>query len=147
METAFDQQSITTLLVGASAKLDTLWQIFIALHFGVFTLLLLHRSKAGLRGAGKVVALVGYIVMLGINFGALSGTYQNLDGLQQQFRKDFATPSTKFVPALRRSFIEADFSNRQSLLYGTHGGALIIVMLVIFGARFLVSEETSRSDD
>ncbi|MGD9784667.1 MAG: hypothetical protein AB7E80_01625 [Hyphomicrobiaceae bacterium] len=145
METAFDQQSLTALMVGASAKLDALWELFTLLHFGVFTLLLLHRNKAGLTGSGKAIALAGYLVMLGINFGALSGTYRNLDGLQQQFRKDFGNAPTKFVPTLRQSFVEADFSNRQMWLYGTHGGALLIVIIVIFGARFLVNEDDEEA--
>ena len=137
METAFDQQSLTMLIVGASAKIDTLWQIFIALHFGVFTLLLFNKSY--LRFPGKVIAIAGYAAMLTINYGALNSTYNNLNGLQQQFRKDFGTPSKKFVPILRKNFLEVNLSNRTQLLYATHGAALALVSIIIFFGNFLVN--------
>jgi hypothetical protein len=138
MVVAFDQQSLATLLVGASAKLDVLWQIFIALHFGIFTLFMINRVR--MKPLGKVLAMSGYIVVLGVNYGALAGTYRNLDGLQQQLRKDYAANTEVFSPDLYKSFVSAEFSGRQALLYGTHGAALIFVMLLIWAPKWLVHD-------
>ncbi len=137
MEAAFDQQSITALMVGASAKLDVLWQIFILLHFGVFTLLLIH--QAVLNRWGQLAAALGYGFVMTINFLALTGTYRVLDALHQQFRNDFGGAVEKFVPALRDTFLNADLSGRPSLLFLSHGIAGLIVVIAIVRSGLLVT--------
>lgn len=142
METGFDQQSITALMVGASGKLDTLWQIFILLHFGIFTLLLIH--QAVLSRIGQLAATVAYGLVMFINFSALSGTYKILDALHQQFRKDFGASAGKFVPALQESFVNADLSTRPSLLLVTHGLAGLIVLYAIVRSGDLITSVNSK---
>jgi len=143
METAFDQQSITALMIGASAKLDVLWQIFILLHFGVFTLLLIHRTV--LKWPGQLAAAIGYGFVMTINFLALSGTYRVLDALHQQFRKDFGSDATKFVPALQETFLNASLAERPQLLFLSHGIAALIVVVAIWRASALADVKTASS--
>lgn len=143
METAFDQQSITALMIGASAKLDVLWQIFILLHFGVFTLLLIHNTV--LRWPGQIAAAIGYGFVMTINFLSLSGTYRVLDALHQQFRKDYGTDPSKFVPALQDTFLNASLAERPQLLFLSHGIAAVIVVTAIWRASALVNTDTAKS--
>jgi hypothetical protein len=138
VEAAFDQQTLATLIVGASQKIDVLWQIFIALHFGIFTLLLFNKSELTIIAKG--FALFGYSFIFSINFGALQGTYQILAGLHEQLRKDFGGVSEKFAPILRESFLSADFSSRHDWLYATHGIAFAMVAIIIFGRQSLIRD-------
>ncbi|MDX2265350.1 MAG: hypothetical protein NW215_10305 [Hyphomicrobiales bacterium] len=141
MTAGIDQSALIALIVGASSKLDVLWQLFIGLHFGVFALLLIH--KLTLTLPGRAVALAGYLMFLGINFNALAGTYTVLHAAHDQFRKDYGRAAA-YAPTFKRSFVDADLSDRPQVLMFTHGFAFLIVAICLFRTKSVVSDATKQ---
>jgi len=129
------------LIIAASDKIDVLWQLFIQVHIAVFALIFIKSKKFDETPRVWVrLSFIAYAIFLGLNFISLFGAYENLTNLHLQLAQHVSEPShIAFLPthdllhpALKATWVNADFSSRKYLLMAIHGYAFVTIFAALF---------------
>lgn len=119
-------------------KIDVLWNIFIAVHFGIFTLYhFVTRKKFNLTYYERAVFVIAYSFFLFLNGNALRTSYRLLYEIDEFLQMLLASPeNTSITFAVYYNSI--DYSARPILVVFTHLSAFTSVMLgVLFRHKLL----------
>lgn len=123
-----DAAALLKALVDVGAKIDSLWSMFIGVQLAIFWMILM--IPRPLLVFERFVAFAALGIFSYINGRSLQGSYKLLDVLRIELAE--TTGGALAQHPLLYSFIQAlDYSDREMMLVLTHGGALIVVGLII----------------
>jgi len=115
-------------LVMVSNKIDGLWQMYIAVHLGIFWLLFfMHRP---LLAVERIIALIAYTFFSAVNGKALTDTYALLNNLRLDLLDNFPEAFAR-VPETAALMQSVDYTDRTMLILISHGMAWVLVVLTL----------------
>ena len=115
-------------LVMISSKIDSLWQMYIGVHLGIFWLLFFMRRP--LLAIERFIALIAYTFFTAINGKAMIDTYALLDNLRTDLLANFPEAIAR-VPDTAALMQSVDYGDRMPLILISHGLAWALVVLTL----------------
>jgi hypothetical protein len=123
-------------LMTQGTKIDNLWSMYIVVQLGVFWFFfLLHRP---LLIVERLIALLAYTLFTFINGSALVNSYLFLEALRADTVNTFRA-QLENAPFVYQALVMSDFSDRPNLIFMTHGGALVFVVLILLFRNSMIS--------
>jgi hypothetical protein len=122
-----------TSAIAIGDKIDVLWNVFVTVHFGIFTLYyLITRLGFKLRIYERVVSITAYSVFLFLNGSALKASYQFLEALNSGIKELLQATSPPVLP-LARFYETLNYSSRPSMVIVIH---LAMFLAIVLGVLF-----------
>lgn len=129
-------ETIFQSMMQQGGKIDNLWSMYIVVHLGVFWFFfLLHRPLLVLE---RAIALLAYTLFAFINGTALANSYVLLESMRIDVIESFRTQMA-LAPQVFHTLTMTDYSARPSLIYLTHVGAWVFVMLILAFRNSMIS--------
>ncbi len=129
-------ETIFEAMMLQGSKIDNLWSMYIVVQLGVFWFFfLLHRPLLAIE---RAIALLAYTLFSFINGSALVNSYIFLESLRTDVVSNFRAELAK-APATFQTLATADFSDRASLIFLTHAGAWMFVMLILLFRNSMIA--------
>lgn len=119
---------LLSALIAIGTKIDNLWSMFIGVQLAIFWMILM--IPRPLLLFERLVAFGALAIFSFINGGALHGSYKFLDVLRIELSETTGGQLAKH-PLLNSYIQSLDFSEREMMIAMTHGGALLVVGLII----------------
>ena len=134
-----NQEALATLIASSSDRLFYLWQFF------AISMAALLQFVSVYDEAIESLNIIARAIM-GIVVGAylwasatlLWHTYYEIDGLHAQFEKTLP-PGVALSKSFRQSFVSPYNADVDYLIYGSHGAALLLLLLILIGNPVLRS--------
>lgn len=119
-------------------KIDVLWNVFITVHFGIFTLYyFISRAEFELFLLEKLVCSISYTVFLFLNGNALRVSYMLLEGIDRHIVKILQTYKADHF-AFKQIYIDLDFTTRPTLILITHFSLFVSINFAIYLSRYII---------
>lgn len=122
------------LILAAGATIDTLWNIFIGVHFALITAI--YFLKRAFVWQEKVVLSFAYFMFAWFNYWALVESYAIYNTLVVDAKALPATSVSSF-PATFNLLTGFDYSAKTAMVTFIHAVAICIVLLAVFGSKQL----------
>jgi hypothetical protein len=117
-------------------KIDNIWQMYLVVHLGIFWFFfLMHRPLLIIE---RAIAMVSYSIFCVINGSSLVNSYKYLEALRRDTLLSFAD-GLQSVPSVTNVLSQWDFSGRLTVIFITHGGAWLLVMLIMLFRNSMVA--------
>jgi len=137
------EQTLVEAIIQTRARIDFIWQFFVTVHLAVFALVLVYdQAVESMNVVARIFALVGIALFEWINGTALTGAYDLVDALHQQYRADFGQPQ-RFQRALYEHFVLTKLDGQGKMIMATHGMAFAFVFMALTWHRFIRSRRRS----
>jgi hypothetical protein len=115
-------------LIDAGAQVDNLWSMYIVVNLGLFWFFFLMQRP--LIFVERIVALVAYAAFSIINGNALIASYRLLEAIRVDLVNNMQRGAEN-APAILSAVSSVTYVNRPDLIWATHGGAIVFVILVL----------------
>lgn len=129
-------ETIFEALMQQGAKVDNLWSMYIVVQLGVFWFFfLLHRPLLAIE---RMIALLAYTLFSFINGSALVNSYLFLEALRVDVVNNFQNELAR-APLTLQTLAQTEFASRPNLIFMTHVGAWVVVMLILLYRNSMIS--------
>jgi hypothetical protein len=131
--------------IAIGSKVDVLWNIFIGIHFAIFTLYhLITRRGFNMSVHERLVCGLSYSVFIFLNGNALRSSYQLLAAIDMYLQRLLSLPENSEI-TFGTYYQTIDYSTRPTLVLVTHSLAFLAVMLGVLLRHRRLGQHTPQA--